>query len=879
MATSYQGPNVSVTQQFAVSPGAVAIESLPSVAVATAYDVYQQESLGNFFGLVADTVVPWGTSNTVIYNKNIAGLKTYEMYPPKMYANTRYGDINLEIDYEDFASEGITLNRDTMYAVPGTTKVAGSCQGIIPYYKADLAAQILSSDLQTVIIANGTVVTSQVTSGQRVFIYSGGNYINVGTVGSVGTDETKITLTTPYTGTISGTKILVGSANGTTLINYPEVLYDATADFVTAKVAPGDVLKLSTLSISGSISSPIYASITAIINKNTLRFNTSVLSQGQIDYSYTQYFPQYGNTPIGIGHTIQLYSYSVNRLVGFSKNYGLKLLDRITPTTTTTAHPAFPYDGVRITVTNQTQFSIPASELQAAGITLNKGDVFTIRAPADRVSETDNERDADTNKFIFPNTIDTIILDSDNYVITTINPTYRSNKTTATVSIATGDYIDAWSIVQETELLADFRAIRSEEHNVVHRVTSVKDIFTYWVRSEETSIDPRNELAFMMNVIFASSGGKVCYGINVDSSANNLSTEYSEALEELKLFDVYSHCFGTTDTGVNGLIGPYCDDQSAPYEAHERTGIICYDTDDLYLMGSDSINAILSGKITLSGALNLITAGVTINDIVNIFDSNGLPIASATVLETPTEINQVQTDYTGTYAAGSTVRIESGRKDDQAVRAGNIQYGNRRVTMGFPGWFYAEFDGTRMLLPPYFIAAAVSGMDSGIIASQSFTNYPFSISGLSNIELNTNTYFRKNMLDEIGGGGVDIMIQDATITQVIKSRHDLTTNMDAVEYRERSITKQADVCAKTLRTAVAPYVGRYNVNDANLFKFLGQICTVTCTKLMNSGVIFNIAVTSIKRDEVIADKVNFYVTATVYVAGNYYDITMLIKSR
>ena len=124
---------------------------------------------------------------------------------------------------------------------------------------------------------------------------------------------------------------------------------------------------------------------------------------------------------------------------------------------------------------------------------------------------------------------------------------------------------------------------------VAHRITGVKDIFTYFVNPAETSIDPRNELAFMLNEIFTTSGGKVCYGVNVDSSAENLSTEYDNALEELKLIDVYSHSFGTTDAGVNGIIGDYCDEQSEPYQAHERIGIICYDTDDLYLMGSDSI--------------------------------------------------------------------------------------------------------------------------------------------------------------------------------------------------------------------------------------------------------------------------------------------------
>ena len=883
---TYQGPNASVTQEFAVSPGAVAIESLPSVAVGTAYDVYNKESLGDFFGVQKDKIIPWGTSNKVVYDRNIAGLKAYEMYPPKAYANTRYGIIDLGITYDALSEDGITIDRDANYVVPGTQKIAGSCQGIIPYYNATLPTQILASDLSTVIISGGSVVTAQIKPGQKAFVYNG-SYQYVGTVGSIGLDETKINLAVPYSNPagISGTKILVGADSASTP-SFPSVLFDPTADFITSKVAVGDILNFSSLALSGSVDAPKKASVTAVINKNTIRFNTNKLPAGSVDLIFNQYEPQ-SSTPVAIGSTIQLYSYSINRLVGFSQSYGLKSIYSSGVTSTTTSSPAIA-EGVTIdAIITSTSFSILKSSLTPFGgatVILNKGDVFAVRTAIVPLNK--EERDPDSNKVMNLYTIDTITFvagitsDTDKYIITTTSPVYISNVTAGTqTAIDAGNFIDAWSPEVETEVVADFRAIRSQEHNVVKRIAGIQDIYAAWVRTDETSIDPRNELAFMMSIMFERSGGKVCYGINVDSSAGNISTEYGNALEELKLFDVYSHCFGTTDPGVNGIIGTYCDDQSAPYEAHERIGIICYDTDDLYLMGTDSISSITNGTIVLSGALNLLTAGVTVNDQVKLYDENGLYIDVATVLETPTLTNAVVTDWTGSTVTPKSAHFESGRKDDQAVRIGSIKYGNRRVTQLFPGWFYAVYDGNRIALPPYFIASAIAGMDSGLLASQPFSNMSFSIPGLSNIELNTGTYFRKAQLDEIGGGGVDIMMQSTSISQTIKSRHDLTTNMDAVQYRERSITKQADVCAKTLRTTVNPYVGRYNIQDANLFRFLGQACSIACSKLIKDAIIFNISVKSIKRDEVIDDKINFYVEATAYIAGNYYDITMLVKTR
>lgn len=852
---SYQGPNVSVTQQFQTSPGAVAIESLPSAAVATAYDVYNKEALGDAYG-IKDQEVLWGTDNAVVHDKSVAGQKALDFYPPVAYANTNSGNIDLEVTDADVSATGISIEKDTSYIVPGTEMAAGSCQAIIPYYKADRTTEILASDLQTVVITNGSVVTSQIKPGQNVFIYYSAAYNLVGTVGSIGSDENKITLATPFSGAVSGTKILVGAASAA-LHTHPTVLFDSTADFVSAKVAVGDIINLSSVSITGSVDTPVKASITAIINKNTLRFNSDVLAAGNIDSDVTKYYPQ--DDGIIIGSTIQLYSYSIKRLIGFSQNYLLKLKDSGT--------------GVIIEGVSGDKRTLQISLNDVADLpALKKDDIIMVTA-ANVASGTDERDQATLNLY----RIDTIDFDgSDLYTITTTEAMKQSES--GSPDIANGNFLNAWHPVNETEIVADFRAIRSEEDNVVHRITSVQDIFTYYVRSGEESIDPRNELAFMLNAMFSRSGGKVCYGINVDSSTDP-STAYAAALEELKMIDVYSHAFGTTNSGVNGIVGAYCDEQSAPYEAHERIGIICYDTDDLYLMGTDSISgSVASGVITFAGAMNLLTAGVTVNDQVKLYDVNGDYLETATVLSTPTASNVVTTDTTLTTTPKS-VRIESGRKDDQAVRAGNIKYGNRRVSMLFPGWFYGEYDGTRLLLPPYFIAASIAGMDSGVIASQPFTNMPFAIPGLSNIELGTNTYFKKTYLDVIGGGGVDILVQDTTISQNIKSRHDLTTNMDAVQYRERSITKQADVCAKTIRNAVNPYVGRYNVNDPNLFRFLGQVCTVVCTKLVSDGIIFNIAVTSIKRDEVIDDKINFFITATAFIAGNYYDITLLVKTR
>jgi len=853
--SAYQGPHVAVTQQFVTSPGAIAIEDLPSVDVGTAFDVFEKEQIGSSYGIV-DRELGWG-ADKVIFDKDVINQRAFDFYPVKGFANSPFGNIDLELLGANLSSVGVTLVRDKTYKVPDTEKVAGACEGIVPYYKRILTTgdvQILASDLRTVVIVGGTVVTAQIKPGQNVYVTTDGgtNWVLVGVVGSIGNDETKIRLAAPYSAPITtGDGIVVGAASNV-LEDIPNTLYDATADFITTKIKVGDIVYISSLAIAASVANPIAASVVSIIDKNTLKFNTVTLAAGRVDYNYLQY-QDFTETP---GSTLQLYTYWIERYCGFSQNYGIKTLN-------TGA-------GVAVTKVSASVFKVVASDFPI----VNEGDVFIVTTA--NVADGDEERDVTPG--FRPYRIQTITLTDAgvNYEITVDGTIYLSG-TSPETEYSGSEYVSIWSPKVETAILGDFRAVREEELGVVKRITSVEDIVTAWSKDGEISV--HNELAMMALITFALNRGKVMYGVNVDATESNLTAQYTDAFDELKLYDVYSHALGTDDAGVNAVAGPYADGQSEPYEAHERTVIMVYDEDDVYLMGTDTGSVAVDGVITTDGVFDPIASGLTVGDIVKIYDSSGDYVTEAAVIVTPSAPTTIETDYSGVVlGAGHAFRFLSGRKDDQAVRIGAIDYGNRRAAVIWPGWFQAEFGGETYTLPPYYISAAIAGMDGGIKVSQSFTNFNFSIPGLSNIQLNTNHYFRKLQLDEIGNGGVDIMIQDTRISQSIKSRHDLTSNMDAVEYRERSITKQADVAAKTIRNAISPYVGKYNLTP-DLFRFLGQVCSIVSTKLVKGGIIARLAVLKIKRDEVISDKINITMIATVFVAGNYYDVTLIVISR
>jgi hypothetical protein len=919
MTTPYRGPHVEVRQVFEVSPGAVAIENLPPSVIGTAYDVYAKEVLGVAGGII-DNEMSWPAAATkVLYNRSIAGRRNYDFYPVSIFADTSFGYIQLDKSASDITADGVTISTEDSYTLPNTEKVVGGCVAILPYYKKTTTVQILASDLQTVIITNGSVVTAKLKPGQNVFVKTGGNYVQVGVVGSIGTDETKIRLATPYTAAITnGTDIVVGAANTTNEIDRPNVLYDSSANFISAKVRVGDIVFISSLSISGTTTATIrdnavQASITAVIDKNTIRYNT--VTQTNPDYDYST-FKAFNRT---VAATASVYTYWIERLVGFAQNYGLEKLIHDTVGGSST--------GVMITVGGNAVNSSSSASPSASSSPSSSESPSTSISPSSSVSPSSSSSPsssvspssppAGVNQFNIPDhyhytgydnvvvpalskgdiieisetnwysavpsnyrrsyVIDSIVHDTTNnqYTITTVEDMVTSGDSTP-IDIATGHFLHAWNPKVQTNIVADFRSVRTQELGVVHRIGSVKDVADLYTK--DGVIDIHNDLAFMGLSAFSASGGRVIYMGHVDATAGQ-TAEYTAILEEMKVPDCYSTVFGTTDAGVNALMAPYVNEQSDPYEGHERVGILTYDEDDVLLQGSDT--GTLSGTtkiVTITGAFNPITAGVTVSDLVKIYDTDGEYIETVKVVETPTVATQVKTDYDGDTLAGYSFRFICGRKDAQAIMVSALGAGDRRIKVIWPGWFTADYNGTTYTLPPYYISAVRAGMDCGVIVSQSMTNYDVGLPGISNIQLNTNVYYRKADLDEIGGGGIDVQIQDSRVSQIIKSRHDLTTNMDAVEYREWSITKQADVAAKTIRKAVNPYIGKYNITD-NLINFLYKVCNIVCTKLMKDGVLAKISVKSIARDDVIADKVNFTIEATVFVAGNYYDITLYVKSR
>ncbi len=899
MAT-YKGPHVAVHQNFEQSAPATAVEDLPSAIVGTAFEVYENEKIGSHSG-IEDKVLAWSniTDGATVFNDSVISKEAYDFYPVKTTTSTSFGVLDVDADVNE---DGVKLDKDASFAIPETTKVSGSSVAKIPYYTQSTSCVVASNNTNIINIANGSVASAGIVRGQRVYISDKDGWKYAGVVDSTPNTEGQVRVTKSVPAG-SYSEILIGCEYGSTAIGYPKqtakilvsanvatvdqstagveigqsayllrgkdwfnagpvsaktkttitidafdkikeetfdgievksegisknkypnTFYDASADFISTKVKVGDLVKFTGVAIGGQEQ---VASVTNVLDKNTLFFSTKGPAGAGSDYLH------YKSARIDTKGTVRVTSYSVNRLLGFSTDNNYDASGAPSPVGTFTG-VATPTSSILVSLSNDKAPKV--------------GDLVAFALSAG------------VKPTVTTNVITGVIKDKSGYNITL--------ETSITLTDA-GYELYTWTPKTSHDINVTFRAISDKEIKRATRIGSIDDI-----RSNFGDITPYNELAFMLNATYGLSGGRVCYGVNVDPS-DDISTQYAEALNDvLGTIDVYSHALGTTEGGVNALLGAYVDSESDPYQGHERIAIAVYNEEDLLLIGAGTINSLTEGDLSISG-LDLIESEVRKGDKVVL--TNKDVEAEYIVTSSPVTSAIVEVKYvsgTKDITSGSAT-FYTGGIDAQAEKISALKYGNRRVAVVFPGWFQAEYNGETKMFPPYFISAALAGLDGGQIASQSLTNLSYSIPGLSNYKLDTNR-FKKSQLDVIGAAGIDIMVQDAVITQFIRSRHDLTSNMDSIEFRERSITKQVDVVAKTHRAAIAPYVGRYNISDA-LIQTVRQIVSVTNT-VLKKDTIKDIAILSIGRDPKIKDKILIVLKVTVFVAGNNYDFILNVNS-
>jgi hypothetical protein len=159
------------------------------------------------------------------------------------------------------------------------------------------------------------------------------------------------------------------------------------------------------------------------------------------------------------------------------------------------------------------------------------------------------------------------------------------------------------------------------------------------------------------------------------------------------------------------------------------------------------------------------------------------------------------------------IKAQIVRNYTKSERAFNIShiagdYNNRRVRAVFPDTY--KYGGVTK--QGYFAAAGLAGLRSGVVPHQGLTNTEFlGADDLSKVVIE----FSQDDLNTMAEQGVWILTQEV-VGATPYVRHQLTTDTRSLNTSEDSITTNVDSISYALKSVLAPFIGRYNVNPANV---------------------------------------------------------------
>lgn len=173
-------------------------------------------------------------------------------------------------------------------------------------------------------------------------------------------------------------------------------------------------------------------------------------------------------------------------------------------------------------------------------------------------------------------------------------------------------------------------------------------------------------------------------------------------------------------------------------------------------------------------------------------------------------------------------------------------------------------------VPGFYLAAVVAGQIISVSPEQPLTNVPI---GLTAITYGGTEVFSETLLNTMASGGTYIFVQDSS-SGPLYSRHQRSTDVTSVAKSELSITKSIDYCAKFIRNAIKPYIGR-NTITPNFIALINAIINGIGDKLVTAGIISDLKINSVSVDELSPDTINIELEILPLYPANYIKITLL----
>jgi hypothetical protein len=393
----------------------------------------------------------------------------------------------------------------------------------------------------------------------------------------------------------------------------------------------------------------------------------------------------------------------------------------------------------------------------------------------------------------------------------------------STATAATGEFTIlptpnvVYGLVISGEVHAQYRALRTDLSGAIQTITVGGD-----VKGILGTVDERNPLALGVTLAMANTTTQV---LALAVPSNDL-LGYETALQMLEGAKVYSMVPLTTELDIITAFQKQAEQLSTPQMAAWRIALVStsiptvkdigpYNENLVNANSGNSAITLVNGRyiLTVSNA-TFLSDGVVPGDIVKITAGTGTPspVGSHQVKQVLSN-QQLEIVATGTATGVSYYVTRNLTKAQQAdyVAANSTAFGSGRV-VHCPNTAGVILNGVTKYLPGYYFMAGVAGLIAGLPSQSGLTN--IALAGFADVQY-SNFYFTRAQMDTMAAAGTFLMVQEAQ-GSIPYVRHELTTDMSVLQYREIQQVKNWDYISYFFHDILKSFIGKWNITPDSL---------------------------------------------------------------
>lgn len=362
-----------------------------------------------------------------------------------------------------------------------------------------------------------------------------------------------------------------------------------------------------------------------------------------------------------------------------------------------------------------------------------------------------------------------------------------------------------------------YRALRTDLSNRVLTINDVNDL-----EGQLGEISDENPLALGVQIALANTTTRI-RAIAVDSED---LTGYLAALEVAEGERLYYLCPLTQDLTIIASFKAHVVQMSTPENALWRVAIVNSEIptdEDIGPWSEDFVNgnggnnaiSLVAGKYVLTASnATFLSDGATPGDILHITAATPSGVVGDYEIQEVVSNQQVVINTTSTATGVSyyVTRALSKTQMAQTVASTSSNLGVNRVWHVMPDLVGVSVGGVTKYVPGYYLCAGLAGMGAGFPVQQGFTN--IGVAGIVDLR-NSNFFFKKADLDTMAESGTCLFVQDSQ-DGIPYCRHELTTDVTVLEYREMLVVKNWDFLSYFYYDKVKGFIGTWNITPDTL---------------------------------------------------------------